>query len=671
MRVGIEIGGTFTDLICIDQGTISVTKVPSTPRAPQDGFFLALKSAGIAPADIDELVHGSTVATNAVLERKGARVGLITTAGFRDVLWIQRQDKSKSYDLTYKKPEPVVARRDVIEILERVAADGTIVTPMDMAAARAILEREYAANLPEVVAISLLNAYANPAHEVLLADIVNSIAPGIDIVCSHLTSREFREYERTSTTTLSAYVKPVIGRYLSKIGEQLGASGFKGSLSVMQSNGGRLPVAAMQEQPITALFSGPAAGTIGAMRLAESLGYHDIITLDIGGTSADISLITGSKTTLQPGTWIDELPVRTPVLDISTIGAGGGSIIWRDAGGMLRVGPQSSGAEPGPACYGRGGKFPTITDAHVVRGTLQADRFLGGRTKLDIDAARLAFSHFAAELDVSIEELADSAIRVANAHIVRAVQSMSTSMGKDPRAYALLAFGGAGPLHVARVAEELAIKEVIVPANAGVLSAYGLLSSAYLVYETATRRVLVDDNAVAAVRETFEELARVAEARLVRAGIGGPYQHELALLMRYVGQAFEIEVPMTAADLKTLNRSALEHVFQTALFRQFGHNSHSRRAAEIVSFRCGVSSALGHERLTGFQRTKAAPRVVNVTVLEEQRQLNCAVVGWPQPDQEVVGPAIIDASTSTVYVPPNWHARAESTTGTLLMRYEG
>ena len=353
MRVGVEVGGTFTDLVSIGPDGIRVTKVPSTPASPDEGAFDALVESGLDLDATTELAHGSTVATNAVLERKGFRTAFITTTGFRDLLFMQRHGRSRIYDLEYQKPAPVVERADCLEVRERLDAGGAIVTPLDIDAIASTLIPQLREAGYEAVAVCLLNAYANPVHELALRQAISEALPDLTVSLSHEVTREFREYERASTTTLSAYVQPVIDRYIARFEARLAEGGFDGGFSVMQSNGGRLPATAMRTNAVNALLSGPAAGVIGAARQAGRAGYGNLLTFDMGGTSTDVSVVTDGKPQLTTEFEIDGLPVRVPLIDIHTIGAGGGSIVWVDDGGMLRVGPRSAGAVPGPACYGK------------------------------------------------------------------------------------------------------------------------------------------------------------------------------------------------------------------------------------------------------------------------------------------------------------------------------
>lgn len=668
MRVGVEVGGTFTDLIAVDGDEVRVAKVPSVPRSPEEGVFAALAAAQIPLERVTDLVHGSTVATNAVLERKGALTAFITTAGFRDLLLIQRQDRPRVYQLDYQKPAPVVERRDVIEIDERMLASGEAAKPLDRAAAERQLRDALRARPYRAVAICLLNAYANPAHEQMLAAIVREHFPDLVVSCSAEISREFREYERASTTTLAAYVQPIIDGYLARFEARLARDGFRGRFSVMQSNGGRLPAEAIRRNAITALFSGPAAGVTGATRQVGASGYDNLVTFDMGGTSTDVCLVTGGKPIIAPETAVDGLPVRTPVVDISSVGAGGGSVVWRDAGGMLRVGPHSAGADPGPACYGRGGSAPTITDAHVIRGTIDPESFLGGRMKLDVDAARLAFAKLAEQFAMNLEAIADSAIRLADANVVRAIQLISTELGRDPRDYVLAPFGGAGPLHAGRIAEELGIGTIVVPQNAGVLSAYGLLAADYTQYETATHKLLLDANAPAVVCEVFDALQAKVREQFATLGMHEGLTFARTLQMRFVGQAFEIDVPMPQG---TLDEAALREAFDAAhrlIYFHGGGAGLAGKRVEIVGFRLGASVP---ERASLPAEAPAPIRAARRRELFEQRERRtCTLLSRSQVDRVtgMPGPLLIKDETSTIYVPPGWHARADSTGNLILQR---
>ncbi len=656
MRVGIEVGGTFTDLVAVEADRALTAKVPSTPANPDIGAMDALAAAGIDPAVVTELVHGSTVTTNAVLERRGARLCLFVTRGTRDILLLQRHDRTSIYDLRYRKPEPVVARRDTFEVAGRVTADGTVLEPLDPGDARELIVRALGTRDYDAAAVCFLHAYANPEHERAFAALLREAAPDLAVTCSSDVAREFREYERASTTTLAAYVQPVMAGYVSRFHHALERKGFRGRFSIMQSNGGRMPAQAVARNAIAALFSGPAAGVIGAVRGAVAAGYRDLITLDMGGTSTDVCLVRDAVPDLVPMTRVDGLPVKTPVIDIVTVGAGGGSIAWVDDGGLLRVGPRSAGAHPGPACYGRGGTLPTVTDAHLVRGTLPEEGFLDGTMSIDAGAARESCRDLAGRFSMSVQEMADSVVRLADASIVRAIQQVSTERGRDPRDHVLVPYGGAGPLHAARVAEELGIATVVVPPHAGVMSALGLLRADHVVHRSRTRPTPVSRETVGQVVELLEELEREARKRLA-APDAKAVAIDRMLDMRYPGQAFEI--PVAVADLSTLTAPGLAGLFADAHRRAFAFAKPPDEPVEVICARVAARIApleLPDLPLAAPARAERTTNLVERGVSQRARLLARAAV----PEQPVPGTLLITDGGSTVHVPPGWTARRDS-----------
>jgi N-methylhydantoinase A len=670
MRVGIEVGGTFTDLVAVDGDRVIVGKVPSTPASPDIGAFAALTASDIAPERVSDLVHGSTVATNAILERKGARIAFITTRGFRDIPFLQRHDRRNIYDLRYAKPQPPVARRDCFEVTERIDAAGNVVVPLDEDAVRQELLPVLARGDYQAVSICLLSAYVAPQHEAKLRALIAEALPGLRIACSHEIAREFREFERASTTLLSAYVQPVIDRYLDRFETQLHGGGFAGHFSVMQSNGGRLPAAAMRSNAITALFSGPAAGVIGAIRQAARSGQGNLITFDMGGTSTDVSLVEDGEPSIAAETEIDGLPVRTPVLDIVSVGAGGGSLVWIDDGGMLRVGPRSAGAEPGPACYARGGTQPTVTDAHVVRGTIRPDAFLGGTMQLDADRAHAAFADVARHLGSDVAGAATASIRLAVANIVRAIQLVSTERGRDPRDYVLLPFGGAGPLLAAEIAEELGVREILIPPNPGVVSALGLISADYVRTAGITRRAPLNTDAPAMLRDALEEFRTRSETEFRALGLHGATDFTISADMRFVGQAFEVAVDLDPAHLPRMTASDLSDRFVAAHHRLYRHGGDPGRRVEIVGLRFGIrrrADALPEfaERPMALRGPDIAPVRVGDTTLHA-RLLTAASLS--RRDDTVAGPALLESYSSTIWVPPSWNASRDSAGNIFLQR---
>jgi N-methylhydantoinase A len=670
VRVGIEVGGTFTDLVAIGPDGIRVAKVPSVPRAPDEGAFAALTASGIAISAIADLAHGSTVATNAVLERKGFATAFVTTQGFRDILALQRHGRSRIYDLGYRKPIPVVSRSASFEVVERILSDGTIATPLDAADVRQRLVPALAAGGYAAVAICLLNAFVNPAHERALRVALARELPDLHVTLSSDITREFREFERASTTTLSAYVQPVVDRYLERFRQRLSAAGFRGRFSVMQSNGGRLPAEAMRANAINALLSGPAAGVIGAVRQAGRSGYQNLVTLDIGGTSTDVCVVTGGTPQLTQEFQLDGLPVRIPLLDINTIGAGGGSIVWVDDGGMLRVGPRSAGAAPGPACYGRGGEEPTLTDAHVVRGTVRPEAFLGGRMAIDAAAAARALAPIAQRFGLTLEAAADSAVALADANIVRAIQLISTERGRDPRDYVLVPYGGAGPLHAAKVADELGITRIVVPPAAGIISAYGLIASDFVMYESMTRRAVADEWAADVLREVFAIMRARALERASASGLHGPLRLSLTAEMRFVGQAFEVPVPFEDSELELLDAAAVRRRFGEAHHRVYFFGGEAAKPIEFVSFRLGVVAPLDRLPLLAEEKAVTAParpiRIFDGKAWQEAQLLRRHSLAQ---EKTVPGPALIEDPTSTLYVPRMWSARLDANHNTILERW--
>ena len=670
MRVGIEVGGTFTDLVMSDGKNIKTAKVPSTPASPDEGAMLAIKAAGLKLDEISELIHGSTVATNAVLERKGGRVCFFVTQGTKDLLLIQRHDRRAIYDLQYQKPSPVVPRHHTYEINERIAADGKIVSDLDSEVTsnlvRDILEQEKF----DSVAICFLHSYLNPIHERAMSDIISALYPEMPITCSCDVAREFREYERASTTTLAAYVQPVVAGYINRFSEELARRGFQGKFSIMQSNGGRMPAAAITKNAITALFSGPAAGVVGAIRGKGSTPYTDIITLDMGGTSTDVALVSNDQAELTPMTMIDGLPVKTPVVDIVTVGAGGGSIAWVDDGGLLRVGPQSAGATPGPACYGRGGKLPTVTDAHLVRGTLQADSFLGGKMSVDLAAASHVIGEIAKKFNVELAEMADNIIRVAEANIVRAIQQVSTERGSDPREFALVPYGGAGPLHAARVAEDLNIDTVVIPPNAGVLSASGLLLSDYVHYRTQTKRLLLNEKNLNSIKSNISSLTTEAKEYLMKLGIQTNKKIETSLEMRYVGQAFEVPVKLTETDVRNISLTLLQKRFTEAHHKIFEFSKPEGDPVEIISIRVGVGEKTPEFAVQHYNEDiDIDPYISKVDIVE--RGILSETTTLSRTDltgRTVSGPVLVRDENSTVYVPFGWQVRLDDFYNIVLKR---
>jgi N-methylhydantoinase A len=599
--IGVDVGGTFTDVIAFDDasGRRLTHKLPSTPQNPAQAILAGLKAiqenGGVRLVDIAQIAHGTTVGTNALIERKGSRVALITTRGFRDVIEIGRQTRPGHFDMYRDHPPPVAPRWRRFEIAERVLADGSVhIELTDEEIARVVAEA--LASGAEAIAVSLLFSYLNPDHERRIALAIERAAPGAYVSISSEVHPEFREYERTSTTTLNAYLQPKLARYLGDLGAGIAAEIGDVDVVISHSAGGLMSLGAARRFPIRTALSGPAAGVLGAMEVAAQAGFRNIVTFDVGGTSADVALIQdlqpGQSRAKEVGGW----PIRLPAIDISTIGAGGGSIAFFDRDGGLRVGPRSAGAYPGPACYGFGGMEPTVTDANLVLGRLSPGGLLDGRLDLDIAAARRAFEPIAQRLGFTIERTAYGVIEIVVANMARVIRTVSVEQGFDPRELALLAYGGAGPLHARAVAASLEIGTLIVPTMPGLLCAAGLIASPLKEDFLRTARIRLDDPAASVrVDVVLAELHGLAcawiDAERIRPDTAAL---RIVLDLRYVGQNFELEVVLPdpglgavphAPDGKTLRDRFFEQHDKTYGF----HNPDA--PVEIVNCRIAATGS--------------------------------------------------------------------------------
>jgi N-methylhydantoinase A len=559
--VGIDVGGTFTDLVALVDGRLVRAKVPST-RDQSEGVVRALTAAGLERAD--EIRHGTTVATNALLERRGARTALLTTEGFRDVLEIGRQNRPSLYDLARDRPPPLVPRARRFTVRERMGPGGEV-EPLDAEGLRAAVDRVLEADV-EAVAVCFLFAYLHPEHERAAGEAVRAALPHAHVALSTEVLPVFREYERFATTTASAYLAPRLGSYLRALEERLVAQGFPAPL-VMHSAGGVVSTGEAAARAAACVLSGPAGGALGAARVAALAGYADALTLDMGGTSADVALVRGGAVATTTETEIAGVPIQLEALDVHSVSAGGGSVAWVDEGGALRVGPHSAGAEPGPAAYGRGGEEPTVTDAHVVLGRLPDGAILGGEVRLTRAPAERAVGRLAGALGLSLTGAAEGILRVANAGMAAALRVVSVERGIDPRGLALVAFGGAGPMHVCALAEELGMRTVLVPRTGGVLSALGLALA-------PLRR----DRVAPAHGDAGERFA--ALEREAAAGLAGAELRRTADA-RYRGQAFELTVPADDLD-------RVEERFHAEHERRYGYRVEDE-PVELVALRVAAS----------------------------------------------------------------------------------
>ena len=603
-RLGVDIGGTFTDAILIDEetGAFRISKVSSTPADPSEGFLHAtdriVAAAEADPASLRYVVHGTTVATNAIIQRKIAKTALITTEGFRDVLEIGRQIRPSLYDIGFEKPVPLVPRPLAFGIPERLDWRGEVLTPLDEDAVRAVA-RTLAEEGVEAVAVCLLHAYANPVHEERIGVILAELLPDVAVSLSSNIVPEFREYDRASTVVINAAIQPIVQEYLGSIEARLRSRGVSGELLVMQSGGGVLTFESAGERPVFIVESGPAAGVIATSHLARTLGLADAISFDMGGTTAKVGLVRGGNPQItkqysvgavaQPGGGAARgsgYPIRTPVIELAEIGAGGGSIAWVDTGGALRVGPVSAGADPGPVAYGRGGTEPTVTDANLVLGRLGAESLLGGELKLDVDAAKQAIRERCADrLGLDVTTAAYGIIEIANAAMASALRLMSVQRGLDPRGFGLVGFGGAGPVHVNRLAAEMGIVRTIVPPSPGTFSALGLLLNdlRHDFTQTFLRRTETAD--VEQVAALLQRLETEGRAMLKREGVpDADVRIEVQAEMQYVGQSYVLPIDLPSVDVSRNDLTSAVDRFHAAHERAYGFSA-SAEPTEIVNMR--------------------------------------------------------------------------------------
>ena len=550
-RVGVDVGGTFTDVVCVREGRRpTVFKIPSTPADPGDAVIAAIERLaaveGVAPGAIAQIAHGTTVATNAVLERKGGRLGIIATEGFRDTLEIGRQMRRRMYEVRLDPQTPVflAPRAMRLGVRERIGPRGEVIEPLDEDSVRSALDGLAAAGA-ECIAVCLLFSFVNPTHERRVREIAHAEHPGLELSLSSEVDPAFREYERTAVTAFDAYIKPTVRRYLARLGTRLEGAGVPAPLQVMQSRGGLASAGVARDRPVRLFLSGPAAGAIGGQAIGTAAGYDDLITLDVGGTSSDIALVSGARPLLRAEGVIDGFPVRVPMVDVNAIGAGGGSIAWLDDAGGLRVGPHSAASDPGPACYARGGREPTVTDASVVLGYLDPGKFAGGAVRLEPSRAVDAIRRRVAEpLGLEVEDAAAGIHRVVNAQMAEGIRLVSVRQGFDPREFTLVAMGGAGPLHASALAADLGITRVLVPRHPGVLSAAGLLAAPIEHEVSVAYGESFAGLSMTPVRRIVAELDAAARTLMEREGLE-PREIEVLHFadVCHVGQGYFLEVP--------------------------------------------------------------------------------------------------------------------------------
>ena len=682
-RIGVDIGGTFTDIVLLDDGGNVISKkisssVEDYALAIVEGLESVFAGHGVAPGEVTEIMHGTTVASNAILELAGARVGLVTSRGFRDVLEIRNLRMPRLYDLAWEKPPSLVERYLRVVVDERMNARGEVVRPLARDDARRAVRRLLGERV-EAIAICLVNSYANPAHEHRIAEVVEELAPGLPCCTSFEVLPEIKEYERTSTTVVNTYVLPIVRRYLGTLRKGLDAGGVRAPLLIMQSNGGLTPAAEAAAKPVNIVESGPAAGVVGARAIARQSGLADLISFDMGGTTAKASLIergeytrtreysvgggimTGSRL-LTGGGYL----LNVPAIDLAEVGAGGGSIIHIDTGGSMQVGPRSAGARPGPVCYGLGGEAPTVTDANVVLGYLNPAFLCGGELRIDSAASARAIEESVAKpLGLSPEYAAWGARQVAIANMIRAIRAVSSERGRDPRGHALFSFGGNGALFAAGMAEELGMKTVVVPPAAGLFSAFGLLYAEIEHHYSRTVRRVLRDADPAAIDSVYRELEAQATAQLEADGFDADHRTcERTAMLHYQKQIYELEVPAPAGRIGRAALDALAESFGREHERTYGHRAGAGEPVELVTAQV-LGRGLGDrprvpERLS-LARHEAEPG--------SRRVYYGPALGWL--DTPVVtrallargggsaGPCIVEEYDSTCLIPPGTRARVD------------
>ncbi len=654
MLLGVDVGGTFTDVVLAVDGGLVTAKAPTTPRDQSEGVMaavaLALERAGRGADEVTGFAHGMTVATNALLERRGARTVLVATEGFADVVELGRQARADLYRLCAAHAPPLVPPERRVAAPERMTPDGPLRALDDPdSVARQVAEHD-----PESVAVVLLHAYRHPAHERALGAALARRLPGVHVSLSHEVVGTFREYERAATTEVDASLSPLLAGYLRRLTQRAREAGLPAP-SIMQSSGGLTDLESAADHAAVTILSGPAGGASGAAFVAAAAGEPDALCFDMGGTSCDVCVVEGGRVRESAGREVAGRPLALPMLDIDTVGAGGGSVAWRDAGGALRVGPRSAGAEPGPACYGRGGTEPTVTDANLLLGRLGGGELAGG-VALDVAAAQRAVGGLARSLGLDVVECAEGIVRVANAEMARALRVMTVERGVDPRGFALLAFGGAGPMHAAAIAEELGMTRILCPPTSGVLAALGLVVGERR--RDAQRSLLLAGTALApdAVAQAFADLARRARAELGDAGAGLRATYEL----RYRGQAFELpveregELPAAPDELRA--------AFAAAHEERYGY-ADSEAEVELVTLR--VTAVTAGARVSpgraGPTHPGGRPTGSREAIFAGEGVQAAVWRGGPAPGARIAGPAVCELPESTLVVAPGWAGEVDPT----------
>jgi N-methylhydantoinase A len=654
--VGIDVGGTFTDFVAYDGDTkeIQVWKHMSVPQEPGEGILQGLAQFAHR-GDIRNIRVGTTIATNAILERKGAKVAFLTTKGFKDVPFIQRGNRKFHYDINWIKPKPLMKRRHCFEIAERIDSQGEVIAEPEEAVLRDLARRLAADPEIEAVAVVFLFSYINPAHEMLVKRIFAEEAPKLPVSISYDVLPKWKEYERASTTIADAYIKPIVASQLGEMKRKFTANGVTENVAVIKSNGGEMTLEAAASSPINMAVSGPTGGVVAGKHIAKLLGIGSLVTIDMGGTSTDCSTIVGGQESFTTGFEIEwGLPIQIPMIDIRTIGAGGGSIAWIDKGGMLRVGPQSAGAAPGPACYGKNGTEATVTDANLVLGRLNPAYFLGGTMALDAAAAHAAVERVAARLGKTPEETAMAIVRIANTNMVGALRSVLIERGLDPRDFTLMPFGGAGPLHACDLIEEMGIPRAVVPNHPGQFSAYGFILTDARVDRHRTLQLTSKRFDRERATQVLQTLVDEAVGELTAQGYIGNIEIFRSLEMRYLGQNYELELPIAFDAFSPESSAALWEQFHAAHLSRFGFDIPGE-VIEIVNFSATVVSVTPKPVFREIERGTGEPSAVEkrmVVYVDGHRESPVFRRDTLRAGDRIAGPAIIEEAASVTVLNP-------------------
>jgi len=667
-RVSVDIGGTFTDFVVAgeESGKVFTGKVPSTPQNAARAVIDGLQDLIPDLPDIGFLVHGTTVGLNAFLERKGARVLLITTAGLRDSYSIARGDRKELYMLQYRKPERLVLRRDVHEVRERLKWDGTVLEPLHKEDFEPIIRKIKEENI-DAVAVCFIHSYAYPQHELRAREILAEALPDLSVTLSHEVAREWREYERASSAVMNAYIAPIVERYLASLGKEMHDLGVEATLYVMQSSGGVMTVEAARKQSLYTLLSGPVGGTIGGMALSQAINRPNLLCVDMGGTSFDMSLIVDGKPNITSETELEGLPLLMSIVDIYTIGAGGGSLAWLEAGAM-RVGPQSAGADPGPVCYGRGGTQPTVTDANLFLKHLGPKSLLGGRMWLDEELTARAIHEMAQQVGLDDVAFAEGILSIINARMADAMRTITIEQGIDPRGFSLVAFGGAGPMHAVWLAEELEISEVISPWTPGTFSAWGMLQTDLRHDLTRNFYHPLDGMDPKEVERVYEELQEEGMAALREEGFEPEDMYfERSTDMRYVGQEYSVNVRVgDKIDLEEIDTS-----FHNAHATRYGHSTPGD-PVEFVNLRLAALGRLAKEDAHfEIAKEEGDPVIATREAIFDGKPYKTSIL-WRnriRKGSQFSGPLIVEEESATTIVPPGYQARVDDL-GNIIIKVE-